>query len=184
MPWRLAPAPPRGSVVMGAGRARLLARGRQIRLPGTRQPCGFRWIPVACRTGVPGKSRTSHSGGAAPESHRLPFGPSGRIVDVTRIVADGGGRGKGPLAARQGDSTASCSTAKATIPYVIYYYVYYHGRYNVNTVQRNRPPSRSTPPPQARSRHPRCAPSPPHSRRDRSGTRPNQPNHPAQDRAR
>ena len=53
---------------MGAGRARLLARGRP-------DPPSRDLVPVACRVGVPGKSRTSHSGGAAPDSHRLPWAP-------------------------------------------------------------------------------------------------------------
>ena len=58
------------SVDVGKGESRLLARGRSLRLPGA---CA----PVASWNERSGFDRTSHSGGAAPESHRLPYGSFG-----------------------------------------------------------------------------------------------------------
>ena len=55
---------------MGAGRARLLARGRPD--SPSRNPSGSQWhVESAFRE----TSRTSHSGGAAPDLHRLPSAP-------------------------------------------------------------------------------------------------------------
>jgi len=49
-----------------AGGSRLLARGRWARLPGERTPQWHVEPPL------PIVDRASHSGGAAPDSHRLP----------------------------------------------------------------------------------------------------------------
>ena len=61
-------SPPKTSF-WGAGEPSLLARGRYARLPRGSIPSG-----VLSRRSE-SESQTSHSGGAAPDSHRLPFDP-------------------------------------------------------------------------------------------------------------
>ena len=60
-----APCPPAETLVSVRGGSGLLARGRPTCLPGDVSP-------VAFSSGRSEYARASHSGGAAPDSHRLP----------------------------------------------------------------------------------------------------------------